>query len=708
MAASGDQAAAEGQLSTAYQDYTGALIEDRDNQAAMSGLQTVDQQVPDGIREARDHWNQIVSDTLVPIGQFFLWFLAALAGIYILYLLTRVGARWLRPLKPEPSWRRRLKISAVSFFCLAAVAAGVTAYIGTSAQRSAWRADGLWLISLAAAAASAATGCLLTAWYLRSGAGVQFSVIDKGGDDDQTATAFLAGRLNALGTKPPRGFDLPQDTDVTTLTAVLALLPGGGLLSALANFFLARVQVTPWNCVVTLIDEDQLLVTLHRNGRLAGTVLANRKSLFFPSQTPGQGAEGASPYVKDIDQGGMLTVAAAIILVGMALADTTSPLQLGLSGATRWESVAGQVLATQQGFGGNEDLSKALLARAVDVDPGNLAARVAKTVMDGRRATDSKSREDFAKKISEIGRLPVLKDPGYEALQLRVFYSSAAGWYNVYLDSNNPADLREACRWSNCLINQLGNESGSRQPQELVKSMKPIAFLLGAALRYSLKRYSGIKRAQAPLIPSDWEPGEPRTSGAAYDRACLEAVQNNLNKALEYLKQAVVVNADLRIWARYDPSFKQLLAHDKAGFAGIVFDEPPDSFTGVGPLASHATKLNEIGVHTAADLVAMTSTNAERLRMAHAVGVSQLVIARWRNIARLSGISGEPDGLRKPDSGQLDVLVTQDIDSPEALQLKVHEDLATLVRDIQAATKHSAVTIAKEDLELWARSAETQ
>ena len=52
----------------------------------------------------------------------------------------------------------------------------------------------------------------------------------------------------------------------------------------------------------------------------------------------------------------------------MAEVGSGSPLQLGLNGASSWASVAGQVLATQQGFGGNEDLSKALLAR--DDGPG--------------------------------------------------------------------------------------------------------------------------------------------------------------------------------------------------------------------------------------------------------------------------------------------------------------------------------------------------
>jgi hypothetical protein len=89
--ASGDEAAADGDLTAAQQDYTTALGIDQGNQAALSGLQTVEKERPNGIRQARDYWNQVVSNTLVPLGQFFLWLLAIFAGFYILYLLTRVS-----------------------------------------------------------------------------------------------------------------------------------------------------------------------------------------------------------------------------------------------------------------------------------------------------------------------------------------------------------------------------------------------------------------------------------------------------------------------------------------------------------------------------------------------------------------------------------------------------------------------------------------
>ncbi len=690
LESAGDLAAAEGELGTAQQDYTAALTMDHGNTAAMSGLQKVDQEPLDSIREARDYGSQIVSNTLEPIGQFFLWLLALFAGIYILSLLTRVAARWL-PVPPKPSWRSAMKFFAQVSLALAIVAAGVTAYAGVSGWRSAW-----WLALLIAAASLVLLGCLLLAWYLRSGTGVQFNVIGAKGDPDKAACADLAGRLNALGAAPPRGFDLPQDTDVTSLTGTLALLPGGGILSALTSFFLARVPVTPWVSSVTLINSDQLLVTLHHNGRLAQTVLANRGVLFFPSLVPGKDAEAPSPYVKDIDQSGMLTIAAAVILVGMAEVGSGSPLQLGLNGASSWGSVAGQVLATQQGFGGNEDLSKALLARAVDVDPGNLGALVAKIVMDGRRAKDPPGRKAFAERISEIWPSLEGTKAGYEALQLRVLYSAAAGWYNVYLDDENQEHLEKALGWSKCLrgrLEQLTKKrrlpfGGTPDALKLASSMMPMAEMLDASLKVIQQKQKN------PNAGGGEESQKARTSEALYAFACLAAASGNDTAALSRLEEAVAVNVDLRAWARYDPSFKGLLDRHKEQFLKTVGDQAPAAFTAIAPLAGHAAQLNDIGVHTAADLLDKTSSRADRQLVAEAVGVSQLVVARWRNIALLSGPRAEPS------PGQIDVLIAQGVDSLAALRAKPLDKLAA---DIENATTYSLISISESDLEDWAR-----
>lgn len=484
------------------------------------------------------------------------------------------------------------------------------------------------------------------------------------------------------------------------------------MLSALASFLLARVPVTPWRACVTLIDQDQLLVTLHRNGRPAKTILADRASLFFPGSVAAQDSAAASGYLSAIDQCGMLTVAASIILVAMALADKHSPLQTGLNGATHWESVAGQVLATDQGLSGNEGLSDALLNRAIDVDPDNLAARVARINIDGRRASDAASRKKFAIDISDIGGTDELKESGYEALRLRVLYSAAAGWSNVYLDDRHNETWRKACHWTNLLIVDLYTLTAARRLpfrgaasplQSLVVSMQPAAYILWASLgMFTLGRdhpgYTAHRRIYGAV--EGWKPSEPRRASIAYAEACLQTIrgENNyrFNLALKYLRRAVEVDQSLRLWARRDPSFKTLRVDRAKEFRLIVGTPPPQSFVNIGPLAGYATKLSDIGVQTPSDLMNMTSTEASLHLVAKAVGVPQMVVRRWRNIAVLGNIPGGPD------LGQLDLLVNAGVDSPRALQAAVNNGLDGLVMKLDDEAIDFQAEIQIGELRDWA------
>lgn len=400
LAALGDRALADGQPVAARSYYEAALAKDHDNQEAATGLQTLDRQRPNNIRQFRDHWSQVVANTLVPLGELFLLILAVGMAGYILFLLTRVGARLPLPELPSHSLLRTAGAAVLTLGALAGIAAAVTGV--TRLPRG--QAGRVWPWLLSAAGILLVLGCLLRAWWLRSRIGLQLEVHDKTGTADQVASAYLADRLDALAADPPCGFELPQQTDVTALSGeAISFLPGGGMLAALVSLLRASVPVTPWQATVNLIDDDQLLVITRRNARLTGTVLANRAGLFFPDAGSKSDSSNTASYVKTIDRSGMLTVAAAIILVEMARKHRE--LRQGLTGATRWESVAGQVLATDSGLSGKQPLDQAMLAHAIDVDPMNLTARVAQTVGDGRRAEDPRKRRAFAERISEIAGL---------------------------------------------------------------------------------------------------------------------------------------------------------------------------------------------------------------------------------------------------------------------------------------------------------------
>jgi len=708
LASFGERAAAEGNLTAAREYYTKALSEDSGNQAAESGLQTLDQQHPNGIRQARDYWNQLVDNTLAPLGQLFLWLLAVGGGIYILYLVARLAARL--PLPERPSQQGLMKVLALSFFGTALLAAIVSAAIGLTGGRHGGPDGWWWLGFLVTAGVFVVAGCVLMGWCLRSGVRIQTTVTNEEGSQDNAARAFLVGRLDALGAKPPRGFDLTQDTDVTSLTGVVALLPGGGFLSALVSFLTANGPVTPWQAAVTLIDQDQLLVTLHRNRRLVVTCLANRAALFFPAS--------GSANVTTIGENGMLTIAAAIILVAMALTKD-SPLRAGLSGATRWESVAGQVLATQQGLGGSDDLSQALIDRAVDIDPDNLAAREAKIAMSGRRASDPASRREFADQISGLAGIN-WEDPGNRPLKLRVFYSCAAGWCNVYLDSRvgqpRPSENKLVEDWGKArcrtmafvqLLSELTDgENASRNtsnssPDMIIAYMKTAAYTLWMGLKEARPRSAALTEEDGKIdqAVSGWRPTGELTTRISYDEACMEAVEGNYDKALDLLKLAVA-DEGLRRWARLDPSFEMLREDSSAKqeFLGVVADPPPGSFINLKPLSSHAEQLSDIGVETARDLRNLTASADEVQQCARAVGVPPLVVQRWHNISTLGTLS--PDG---PDLAQLALLIAADVDSVAKLQAQVNAGIDELHKRLEDEAADRLVTIpSQDDLRRWA------
>ncbi len=677
LAALGDRASAEGQPAPARSYYEAALGEDQGNGAAASGLRTLDEQQPNSVQQTRDRWHQFVTDTLVPVGQLLLWVLAVGVAGYVLVLLTRVGARL--PIPELPAGHLQVKVSGIVLLSLGALTAiaaavtGLTRWLPGPAGR-AWP----WLLT--AAGVLLVLGCLLLAWWLRSGIGLQLGVHDKAGNPDQAATAYLAGRLQELGGRSPRGFELPQQTDVTALSGqAMSALPGGTMLAAVVSLLRAGIPVAPWQATVTLIDDDQLLVIMRRNGRPTVTVPADRASLFFADSGSTSDPSNGAAYAKTIDRCGMLTCAAAIVLVEMA--NKHRKLRLGLTGATRWESVAGQALATHPDR--DQRRSQAMLARAIDVDPENLTAEVAQAYVDGRQATDRDSRREFAERIREIAvkMKKRLAGPGYEALRLRVLFSAAAGSFNVYLDGHCAADWRQARCWTAELIEKLPEIKETRRfmglrgrgphdpLKDLLDYLRPAAGML----------WEGVEKARLGNPPMEypidleharairekaqkWQPPDQPNAELSYQKACLAVWKHDYETALRDLKVAAADNG-LRLWARRDPSFKQLRTSSHAEeFSRLVGDPPPKSFVALEPLASHADRLREIGIHTASDLLRMTATEAAQGRFAKDVGVPPLVVGRWRQIARLSDL--KPDG---PNLGELDLLLAVDVDSPAIL-----------------------------------------
>jgi len=267
--------------------------------------------------------------------------------------------------------------------------------------------DAAWVVT----AAVACLGLVLVA--VGRGHALRLLVqVKKGKDDDASGTAYVLARLQELGTSPPEGLKMPQQLDVDNLpTEALTSLPTGRLAAALASVLKVISPAIPWKAVVEGEENSsRVVVTLTRNGSVVRTALVDADG-FLPK--PGSsGGSAASPEHGDkgdegaakqgsADRGDLLTAAAAVVLT--ELARIHRQLEAGLCGASRWESVAAQVVATKPpSTTGGSELRRELLAYAVQADPPNALAQLALASLLGE---DASSAEDLAHYATGLTRL---------------------------------------------------------------------------------------------------------------------------------------------------------------------------------------------------------------------------------------------------------------------------------------------------------------
>jgi hypothetical protein len=711
LAAQGDAARKGGHPDKARDLYEQARKADRGNAVAAKGLQTLQAQPTNRVSKAQSWWTDFVTNTLTPLGQLALWLLAAAVVVYLLVLLTKVAARLPWPLPKDPQTRKNLLLVAVTvslFFLVLVLVLVLVTFLWASMTTTT-----PWLIVIAVLGTLA--GMALASWYLRLRIRLQLEVFDEKGTADADAAAYLAWRLRALGSEPPRGIQQTRQTDVTALDATaLSILPGGGFFAPLIRLLRASIPGSTWHAVVHLIDTERVSVNIERHQRSVRMVVANRKELLFP----GAKADDTA----DLGRRGLLTIAAAMIL--RTLADHHAELQEGLAGAARWESIAGQVLATEPSPATKPQLRHAMLSRAVDVDAKNLAARLAylratqgeTSDHDGQR-TFAQSMDDMYYKIASCGR-------GWEALQLRVLYNRAAAWFNAYLfsraDNKPKADLewKTAAERSQHLMERLSEDEPPTEWKltELWSIMKPWAGWLWLGV-CATKPSQGENQdpnasaeAEDPMSQraESWIADAPPTARLHYYRACTKAEQRDCAGALEILKHAVI-DPDLKQWARIDASFAELRDPDhphhpnhpehSARFYALVGEPGPSRFTTLPPFAAHDDALRAAGIHDAHDLLRLTSTPWRRARLARALQIPQLVVRRWRQIAELGAIKGGPS------VAQLDLLLAADVDSLTELRRRTTNDEATgqLIKRLKEKAVGRAVPPPSEQtLRAWA------
>lgn len=516
-----------------------------------------------------------------------------------------------------------------------------------------------WAPTLAHALAFA----LLGGWIIARIRGVQIGTMIIGAGPDgapnNAVGQLIRSRLSGLASGGPRGVQVPTQTDVSALQKdAIALLPDGALAKAATLLVQLFLPATPWLLTISQIDDLALEVSLTRNGSLIAAQLIQPATIGFPA-TAGTRADVSAPAAGDgAIIGDLYTAAAAFVLI--ELSTRYRYLQPGLNGATRWRSVAAQVIATSAKPAKSHDLKVRLLTGAVANDGQNASARLAYLFeLHGR---DIDGSEEFVERLeklrTQLNAEVVRADAGRprSAILLRVYLNLVVGWANVAavradrtVDGPDPdqawaiaaADCGKLQSWLRTIkspglparlftrildVQQLGSDIGD--------VLDPVSvYLRNSQQAGDVRPTDGLRAGTTSAgdhhAPADsdgnpveivatgkrlpWPTVEPRPTGltAYYEWACAQAALrtgSGADCALAYLEMAAT-DESYRVWARRDPSFNWMRQSGPPGsqtiaakFRAIVCDPIP-GFLALEPLADHAKALAAIGINGPADLL---------------------------------------------------------------------------------------------------------
>jgi hypothetical protein len=530
-------------------------------------------------------------------------------------------------------------------------------------------------------------GVLVTAAVLGQNLRLQVEAQSADGKADTASSDYLLARMQSLGTEAPKGLlAFPTATPLSRLSAEdLSALPAGPIASALSRiFYILRPDLT-WRARVTLVDTNRLTISLSRNGRLAKNVIFSRRDLGLPAIGDGQ-SEIAPISTVERARAQLLTGAAAVIL--LHLSKVHPILRQDLCGATKWKSVTLQVIATSTSLIDNPDQKVALLARAVNEDPGYVVARfeylwaVHRSIPSDARDY-RQSAEMCDRQIQETPAAVKALD-GWRLIYVRALYKSAAFWVNQYVISGyrDNSALDRAKHYAEEVADVCQVPDGRRGGQlgELLERIFPFIEVLKSCVSV----LDGEPVPEADAYPHANEFPAP---ALAYDHACLHCfmlekhpmdarVPQWSNQAIEDLRIALVTEDD-RQEASTDPCFRKLALDPR--FRKLVGTA---DFLGLPMFAACRAQLISAGLTTAYDLAQWTESDAQLADLATHLNVSRITIKSFRDVALLAQYHPDLD-----DPALLHIFLSSGVNSPGSLRRAVLRDAEHLVRTVFKAAE---------------------
>jgi hypothetical protein len=504
-----------------------------------------------------------------------------------------------------------------------------------------------WTLALLLAAAGV--------WAVATARGLALRIrIEGRGDDGAALASHVLGQLQQLGSERPSGLSIPVNTDVTALPDdALSVLPQGDLAKAVFRAMQTLMPATPWHVTVSAVNEVTTTVEISRNGRLVDAAVFTHAS------------EESRETRRAIS-------AASFVLV--KLADRHPSLKLGLNGVTRWRSLAEQVIAERTTK--SPETQRTFLARAIETDPRNLAARIALLHVEGRRAGNADAARVYAQGIDavltdsmKVNLAEPRPEAGFDALLVRSLFNAAVTWMHCYLFEAALAGktekarhaLRKALQRADAVDSLIKTSGKSSELREFCDDMRP-------AVGY-LRR--GIMASDAGPAPANGHPFAIEgnlSMTAVYTRACWHAIRggDGLERALDDLAVACAMPG-FADWARNDPSFHvfslprtpRTLRRRYRDLVGLAL---PVDFADLPPLRGHCDELRKLDAATPEALL-----REDPHDLARELKVTVARVRRWRSLAELAMLRSRRDGQRLPVA-TVSLLLAAGVNSVDALR----------------------------------------
>lgn len=463
---------------------------------------------------------------------------------------------------------------------------------------------------------AAVLGIFLTAWWLATTLRVEIKVTHEDDQEKRAEAALVTALLYELGAQKPRGLEVPRGADVTALAGALTALPENAIGKAIRQVLATLLGTTPW---VANIEggKDGRTVSISRNGRTAASVLIDRQT--YGAAGPTTDTKGATDPLAEAP----LRMASAFIL--FTLAQEHPSIKNGLAGASDWRSVGLHYIATTMLVADSQtEQRQQMLARALDLDSGNLAAQLAYRHATDRKSTNPRVLIDYREWLKARERELVKSQLAQSALLLRARYmrtvvATNAVFAKVPPESKESSDLEKASVRMERAAEALLDLDELVHALEKVEDLKPIISSVQDNSE-GLRRLLLLSWTAAGRWDGSGHHAESPT--ALYNDACYHASKHSWEllykgiddppepqqatgddeKAVILLRQAVSV-PEIKGWMLDDPQLGDF--RGRHAFRDYFLQEPASDFYACSTIKPHAGPLRAGGYGNFAILAAL-------------------------------------------------------------------------------------------------------